>query len=42
MMSYYNNNIIAIVLRAEGSQFGDTKKLLEFGKIATTEDLAVN
>ena len=42
MMSYYNNNIIAIVLKAEGSQFSDTKKLLEFGKIATTEDLAVN
>ena len=42
MMSYYNNNIIAVVLKAEGSQFGDTKKLLEFGKIATTEDLAVN
>lgn len=41
MMSYYNNNIIAVVLKAEGSQFGDTKKLLEFGKIATTEDLAV-
>ena len=41
MMSYYNNNIIAVVLKAEGSQFNDTKKLLEFGKIATTEDLAV-
>ena len=41
MMSYYNNNIIAVVLKAEGSQFSDTKKLLEFGKIATTEDLAV-
>lgn len=42
MMSYYNNNIIAVVLKAEGSQFGDTRKLLEFGKIATTEDLAVH
>ena len=42
MMSYYNNNIIAVVLKAEGTQFGDTKKLLEFGKIATTEDLAVH
>lgn len=41
MMNYYNNNIIAVVLKAEGSQFSDTKKLLEFGKIATTEDLAV-
>lgn len=41
MMSYYNNNIIAVVLKAEGTQFGDTKKLLEFGKAATTEDLAV-
>lgn len=42
MMNYYNNNIIAVVLKAEGSQFGDTKKLMEFGKIATTEDLAVH
>ena len=42
MMSYYNNNVIAVVLKAEGSQFQDTKKLLEFGKIATTEDLAAN
>ena len=42
MMNYYNNNIIAVILKAEGSQFSDTKKLLEFGKAATTEDLAVN
>lgn len=42
MMSYYNNNVIAVVLKAEGSQFSDTKKLLEFGKIATTEDLSVH
>lgn len=41
MMSYGNNNIIAVVLKAEGTQFGDTKKLLEFGKIASSEDLAV-
>lgn len=42
MMNYYNNNVIAVVLKAEGTQFGDTKKLLEFGKAATTEDLAIN
>ena len=42
MMNYNNNNIIAVVLKAEGTQFGDTKKLLEFGKAATAEDLAIN
>ena len=42
MMNYNNNNVIAVVLKAEGTQFGDTKKLLEFGKAATAEDLAIN
>ena len=41
MMSYYNNNIVAVILKSEGSHFGDTNKLLQFGKIATTEDLAM-
>ena len=42
MMNYNNNYVIAVVLKAEGSQFSDTKKLFEFGKIATTEDISSN
>ena len=42
MMNYNNNNVIAVVLKAEGTQFGDTKKLLEFGKVASSEGLSIN
>lgn len=38
MMNYKGNHIIAIVLSAKGSQFSDTKKLLDFGKVACEED----
>ncbi|MBR1844439.1 MAG: D-alanyl-D-alanine carboxypeptidase [Lachnospiraceae bacterium] len=37
LMNYNNNKIIAVVLKAEGSQFSDTKKLLEFAKVAVAE-----
>ena len=37
LMNHNNNKIIAVVLKAEGSQFSDTKKLLEYAKLAITE-----
>lgn len=37
LMNYNNNIIIAVVLKSEGSQFSDTKKLLEFAKVAIAE-----
>lgn len=42
LMNYSGNQIIAVVLKANGSQFSDTKKLLEYGKIACTEDLSTS
>ena len=38
MMNYNNNQIITVVLKAEGSQFNDTKKTLEFGKLSAASD----
>ena len=38
MMEHSGNQIIAVVLKAEGTQFSDTKKILEFGKQAASED----
>ena len=38
MTNYKGNHIIAIILSAKGSQFSDTKKLLDFGKVACEED----
>ena len=38
MMNYNNNHIISVVLKAEGSQFNDTKKTFEFGKLVAAED----
>lgn len=38
MMSYNGNRIFAIILKAQGTQFSDTKKLLEYGKLACAED----
>ena len=40
MMKYTNCHVVAVILKAEGTQFSDTKKVLEFGKIATTEDVS--
>lgn len=37
LMNYNNNRIVAVVLKAEGSQFSDTRKLLEFAKVAANE-----
>ena len=37
MMNQNNNKIIAVVLKAEGTQFSDTKKLFEFAKVAVAE-----
>ena len=37
MMSQNNNKIIAVILKAEGTQFSDTKKLFEFAKVAVAE-----
>lgn len=37
MMNQNNNKIIAVVLKAEGTQFSDTKKLFEFAKVAVVE-----
>ena len=37
MMNHNNNKIIAVILKAEGTQFGDTKKLMEFAKVASAE-----
>lgn len=34
MIDYNGNKLIAVVLKANGSQFSDTKKLLDFGKVA--------
>lgn len=38
MMNYNGNTVIAVALKANGSQFNDTKKLLDFGKIACEQD----
>ena len=38
MMNYNGDTVIAIALKANGSQFSDTKKLLDFGKIACEQD----
>ena len=37
LMNNNNNKIIAVILKAEGTQFGDTKKLMEFAKVASAE-----
>ena len=37
LMNYNNQKIIAVVLKAEGSQFSDTKKLFEYAKVAIAE-----
>lgn len=42
LMQHQGCNIIAVVLKAQGTQFGDTKKLFEYAKTACTEDLQQN
>ena len=37
LMNQNNNKIIAVVLKATGTQFSDTKKLFEFAKVAVAE-----
>lgn len=42
LMQVQGCDIIAVVLKAQGTQFGDTKKLFEYAKTACTEDLQKN
>ena len=37
MMNQNNNKVIAVILKAEGTQFSDTKKLFEFAKKVVAE-----